>query len=79
MACLTLRNVPDQLVARLKERARRNRRSLNSETIACLEHEVAPEDDLEARLARIEALRSSFQGPPIPDEELVAAVERHNH
>jgi plasmid stability protein len=37
MATLTLRNVPDDLVARLKERAKRHRRSLNSETIAALE------------------------------------------
>lgn len=37
MATLTLRNVPDDLVARLKERAKGHRRSLNSETIAALE------------------------------------------
>jgi len=37
MATLTLRNVPDDLVERLKERAKRHRRSLNNETIAALE------------------------------------------
>ena len=37
MATLTLRNVPDELVARLKARAKRHRRSLNNETIAALE------------------------------------------
>ncbi len=37
MATLTLRNVPDELVARLKARAKRHRRSLNNETIASLE------------------------------------------
>lgn len=37
MATLTLRNVPDELVARLKARAQRHRRSLNNETIAALE------------------------------------------
>ncbi|MFN7899497.1 MAG: FitA-like ribbon-helix-helix domain-containing protein [Synechococcaceae cyanobacterium] len=37
MATLTLRNVPDDLVARLKARAKRHRRSLNNETIAALE------------------------------------------
>jgi|688.fasta_scaffold00840_5 plasmid stability protein len=37
MAMLTLRNVPDDLVARLKARAKRHRRSLNNETIAALE------------------------------------------
>jgi len=33
MANLTLRNVPDELHRRLKERAKRNRRSLNQEAI----------------------------------------------
>ena len=37
MATLTLRNVPDDLVARLKARAKQHRRSLNNETIAALE------------------------------------------
>jgi plasmid stability protein len=34
---LTLKNVPDELHARLKEQAVRNRRSLNAEAIHCLE------------------------------------------
>lgn len=33
MATLTIRNLPDDLHALLKERARRNRRSLNQEVI----------------------------------------------
>ena len=37
MATLTLKSLPDDLHARLKERAARNRRSLNREAIACLE------------------------------------------
>lgn len=37
MATLTLHDVPDDLVARLKARAKRHRRSLNYETIAALE------------------------------------------
>jgi plasmid stability protein len=42
MATLTLGNVPDDLVARLKERAKGRRRSLNSETIAAIERESHP-------------------------------------
>lgn len=34
MPHLTIRNVPEELHAHLKERARRNRRSLNQEVIA---------------------------------------------
>ena len=34
MATLTIRNLPDEVHARLKAQARRNRRSLNQEVIA---------------------------------------------
>ena len=37
MATLTLKNVPEELVERLKGEARHNRRSLNQETLARLE------------------------------------------
>jgi len=37
MATLTIKNVPDPLVRRLKARATLHRRSLNREVIACLE------------------------------------------
>lgn len=78
MATLTLRNVPDDLVARLKERAKRRRRSLNNETIAALEladaAEVSPAGsggmpqpvpllvDREAALAKIRAIQARFPG-----------------
>ena len=133
MATLTLRNVPDDLVARLKARAKRHRRSLNNESIAALELAdaaasgaangseppsiAAPVNidstlrrmeeiraglraraaaegreilqpppvppltpaQVKARRARFAELRSRFRGPTIPDEELVAAVERDSH
>jgi plasmid stability protein len=79
MATLTLRNVPDELVARLKQRAKQNRRSLNSEVIECLEQEVKAPADLEAWLARVDALRAQIKGPPLPVQELVDAVERESH
>lgn len=96
MATLTLRNVPDDLAARLKARARRHRGSLNNETIAALELAGAaaaqgreipqlppvplltPEEVAEQR-AHFESFRSRFRGRAIPDEELVAAVERDSH
>jgi antitoxin FitA len=37
MATLTIRNVPDDLYQRLKELAKRNRRSLNQEVVVQLE------------------------------------------
>ena len=37
MATVTVKNIPDDLYARLKEAAARNRRSINSEIIARIE------------------------------------------
>jgi len=53
MATLTVKNVPQPLVRRLKARATLHRRSLNREVIACLEvlAQAAPVD-AEALLAR---------------------------
>lgn len=47
MATLTLKNVPEELVERLKLEAKQNRRSLNQETLARLERSLgrrAPEE-----------------------------------
>ncbi|MCP9861019.1 MULTISPECIES: FitA-like ribbon-helix-helix domain-containing protein [unclassified Cyanobium] len=76
MATFTLRNVPDELVARLKLRARQHRRSLNSEAILCLEQEAKAPADLEAWLERVDALRAQVRGNPIPVDDLVTAVVR---
>jgi len=37
MVSITVKDIPKELYLRLKERAKRNRRSLNREAIACLE------------------------------------------
>jgi len=50
MATLTIRNLPENVHAQLKERARRNRRSLNQEVIAELSAVPDSKDDA-ARLA----------------------------
>ncbi|KEF42168.1 MAG: hypothetical protein ER33_07345 [Cyanobium sp. CACIAM 14] len=72
MATLTLRNVPDDLVARLKARAKRHRRSLNNETIAALEmadaaasgataQSAAEPVDIEPTLRRMEEIRAGLR------------------
>jgi len=72
MATLTLRNVPDELVARLKARAKRHRRSLNNETIAALELAdatvtgvtplpAAESVDLDSTLRRMEEIRAGLR------------------
>ena len=58
MSTLTIRNVPDDLHARLKERARRNRRSLNQEVIAELDAALSGSETGEGRLARRRAINA---------------------
>ncbi len=43
MSSLTLKDLPDDLLDRLRERARQQRRSLNREAILLLEQALAPE------------------------------------
>src|SRR2546427_8540913 len=63
MATLTVKNVPQPLVRRLKARATLHRRSLNREVIACLEvlAQAAPVD-AEALLARARGVRHARGG-----------------
>ncbi len=58
MATLTIKNVPEPLVRRLKRKATMHRRSLNLEVIACLEQATQSVPlDPETILARARALR----------------------
>lgn len=62
MATLTIRNVPDNLHARLKEQAKRNRRSLNQEVIAELDAAMRPPETEEERIARRRAINERASG-----------------
>jgi antitoxin FitA len=56
---IMLKNVPDNIYAILKSNAESNRRSLNSETIVCLETFLLQTDvPVSERLARIQRLTS---------------------
>lgn len=62
MATLTIKNIPEGVVRRLKARAAQHRRSLNSEVIHVLDSTTrATPIDVEEELARIRARR------PIPE------------
>lgn len=52
MLTLTLKNLPAEVHAFLKRRARENRRSLNSEILARLEREISVPRVSQPRLAR---------------------------
>lgn len=74
MATLTVKNIPDALHQRLKERAKQHRRSINSEVIVCLEQVLgsAPVDRT-ALLASIRARRQTMSRVYLTDEDLRAA------
>jgi plasmid stability protein len=59
MAVLTIRNVPDDVYALLRERATAQRRSINSEAIECLRIALTrrTERDVEGYLSRARAVR----------------------
>jgi len=61
MLTLTLKNIPENLHAMLKESAERNRRSLNSEILARLERELtAPTVDPEVHAKELKAFTARF-------------------
>ena len=74
MATLTLKNIPDELHARLKESAERNRRSLNSEILFRLEGQfTAPVVDTREHARRLKAIT---EGQRSLDHSLVDQFKR---
>lgn len=58
---LTLKNIPDEIYGQLRMSADKNRRSLNSEAIICLEAALLPGRlSPTERLARARALRADL-------------------
>ena len=70
MATVTVKNIPDELYERLKSVAERNRRSINSEIIVCIESAIVSRRiDPEALLENARRLRQLTAGNPITDAE----------
>ena len=75
MATLTLKNIPDELHALLKESAERNRRSLNSEILIRLESALtAPVVDARAH---VRALKAFTDAQPMTDHTLIDRYKRY--
>lgn len=67
MPNLTLKRVPDEIHERLKERAERHRRSMNSEAIRILERALTPSRmSAEEAIARAKELNDRI-GKTFPD------------
>jgi plasmid stability protein len=69
MATITLRNLPPHLHERLKERAARHRRSINSELIHIIEEAVEAPQTPEQILERVQALREHTPAYNLDPEE----------
>lgn len=71
MTTITVKNIPDDLYERLKQAAKTNRRSINSEIIACIERSVSPRPlDIETFLAEARQLRERTAEYVLTPEEL---------
>jgi plasmid stability protein len=74
MTTITVKNIPDDLYERLKRRAKANRRSINSEIIACIERSVSQRPlDVAAFLSEARQIREWTADYVTNDEELNAA------
>ncbi len=75
MASVTLENIPDDLLQRLKRSAEQSGRSLSSEAILRLERALAAESagGAAARLERIREVRRKASGVYLTDADLRAA------
>ncbi len=74
MPTITVKNIPDDLYAHLKQAAAANRRSINSEIIVCLEralhsHRISPE----TALTRARQLREKTRRRLITDAKFTKA------
>jgi len=73
MPALTLKNIPDELLQRLRDSAHRNRRSITSEVLARLDVALPrPPEDPAVTFARLDALRKKWNLKPHTDEEIQA-------
>ena len=71
MATLTLKSIPDDLYALLKQRAAEHRRSINSEVLVCLEQALrSRRANPEAMLGRADAVRERLRMPNWTDAAL---------
>ena len=78
MAFLTIRNVPDDLYARLKAQAEASRRSINSEAIECLRFALAPraDRDVNTLVLRARGVHERMKGAYVTNAQLSQAKRR---
>lgn len=76
MPSLTVRDIPDDVYRRLRNRAERHHRSMNGELLSILERALESRRlTAEEILTRASALRQRIAGPAITNELLAEAKE----
>ncbi len=71
MATVTLKNVPDELYDQIRQSAKTNRRSINSEIIVCIEQALGGRKiDPKKILAAAGALRKKTSGHLFTEKEI---------
>ncbi|MEX2582317.1 MAG: Arc family DNA-binding protein [Gemmatimonadota bacterium] len=76
MASLTIKGIPEELLARLRVRAKGHRRSINSEVIYLLERSVgAKKLDVDGVLTRIRRVRGGVDVPSLTEARLQQAID----
>lgn len=74
---ITLKNVPDDIYARLREVAASHHRSINNEVIACLERILLPSRVPAAEhLARARTLREGLKDRKFSAKDIAKAIEQ---
>lgn len=72
MASFTIKSIPEPLLIRLRDRATRHRRSINSELLICLEQALnVPPVDATALLARADVLRARWGKRPLLTDRIL--------
>ncbi len=77
MPNLTLKNVPEELLVRLRAQAESNRRSLNSEILVVLETALSPhKPDVDTMLDAVDAIHATHAVEPMTPAEVRRAIRR---
>ena len=77
MPNLTLENVPEELLVRLRAQAESDRRSLNSEILVVLETALSPhKPDVDTMLDAVDAIHATHAVEPMTLTEVRRAIRR---
>lgn len=76
MASITIKNIPQELYEKLKITASLNHRSLNNETINCLESVLMPQQlSVADKLLRAKRIRTKLGNAVFDPDEIQNAIE----